>query len=315
MTNKQELGGVIPAVVTPLRDGRLDLVNLERHLQQLRNDGSNGVLMLGTTGEGPSLSLAERQALIEATREFTDDMLLLAGTGCASLIDTIALTHSAFEAGADAVVVVPPFYFKGVSDEGLLTYYRRLLDDAIPEHGLLILYHIPQVTGVPISFGLLDRLLTLDSGRVAGIKDSSGDLEHGREICRRFPELRMFVGDDKLLYVGLRAAAVGCITAGGNLLAMLSATVYQKFKVDKDAAPDQAQLTEARRVLDKYTPFPASIKGLLALRYASTGWDVRPPLAPLPDSELFGLVEELSRVALPRENFAWLHEIAQQLSM
>lgn len=310
MTSKQKLGGVVPAVATPLRDGKLDLVNLERHLKQLGEDGSNGVLLLGTTGEGPSLSLPERQALIEAAREFTGDMLLLAGTGCASLSDTITLTRSSFEAGADAVVVVPPFYFKGVSEEGLLTYYRRLLDEAIPEHGLLILYHIPQVTGVPFSFDLLERLLAVDGARVAGIKDSTGDLDHGRELCRRFPELRVFVGDDKLLHEGLRAGAAGCITAGGNLLAMLGAAVYGKCQAGKDAARDQAQLTAARRVLDKYTPFPASVKGLLALRYAATGWDVRPPLVPLSDSELSALVEELSRVELPREHFAWLHQRA-----
>lgn len=299
---KEDLSGVVPAIATPLRDGELHLPSLELHLRQLSQGGSHGVLVLGTTGEGPSLSVAERRALIEAARASAGDMFLLAGTGCASLADTITLTRSAFEFGADAVVVVPPFYFKGISDEGLLAYYRRLLDEALPDDGFLILYHIPKVTGVPISFELLERLLAVDDERVAGIKDSSGDLAHWQALCRRFPELRMFVGDDKLLHDGLQAGAAGCITAGGNILAMLGAAVYQTFKAGEDAAPAQATLTAARHVLDAYAPFPPSIKALLSVRYAG-GWEVRPPLLPLPDFELSALLAALSETPLPREQF------------
>src|SRR5690606_27520066 len=122
------------------------LLALKSHLQQLARDDSDGVLLMGTTGEGPSLSLADRKRLVEAAREYVSDMVLMAGTGCASLADTIELTQHAFESGAEVVVVVPPFYFKGISDEGLLAYYKRLVNEAVPNDGMLILYHIPQVT-------------------------------------------------------------------------------------------------------------------------------------------------------------------------
>lgn len=308
MVSRQDLGGVVPAVATPLKDGELHLANLEVHLRQLAADGSSGVLLLGTTGEGPSLSLAEREAIVEAGREYAGDMTMMAGTGCASLAETITLTRRAFELGAEAVVVVPPFYFKSVSEEGLLTYYRRLLDEAIPDDGLLVLYHIPQVTGVPISFDLLENLLAVDSERVAGIKDSSGNIHHGRELCREFPDLRVFVGDDKLLHEGLKAGAVGCITAGGNVLAALGAAVYKAYHDGQDATPYQVQLTAARSVLDGFTPFPPSVKSLLAARYGSDGWDVRPPLTALPEADLVALLEALSKLDLPREQFAWLHK-------
>lgn len=308
MVSKQDLGGVVPAVATPLKDGELHLANLKLHLRQLAEDGSCGVLLMGTTGEGPSLSLAEREAIVEAGREYAGDMMLMAGTGCASLAETITLTRRAFESGAEAVVVVPPFYFKSVSEEGLLTYYRALLDEAIPGGGLLVLYHIPQVSGVPISFDLLEKLLAVDSERVAGIKDSSGDIEHSRALCRKFPDLRVFVGDDKLLHEGLKAGAVGSITAGGNVLAALAAAVYKVYQDGQDATPYQDQLTAARSVLDGFTPFPASVKSLLAARYGSDGWDVRPPLTPLPEAERAALLSSLAELGLPQEHFAWLYK-------
>lgn len=310
MVSKQNLGGVVPAVATPLKDGELHLAKLELHLRQLAADGSSGVLLLGTTGEGPSLSLAEREAIIEAGREYAGDMTLMAGTGCASLAETSTLTRRAFELGAEAVVVVPPFYFKSVSEEGLLAYYQRLLDEAIPDDGLLVLYHIPQVTGVPISFDLLENLLAIDSERVAGIKDSSGNIDHSRELCRKFPDLRVFVGDDKLLHGGLKAGTVGCITAGGNVLAALAAAVYRAYHDGQDAAAYQDQLTAARSVLDGFRPFPASVKSLLAARYGTDGWEVRPPLVALPEAERVALFDGLAELDLPREHFAWLHKIA-----
>ena len=305
--NGISLSGVVAAVPTPVRDGRPYHANLERHVQQLAVDGCDGILLLGTTGEGPSFSLDERASLIEAGCEFAGDLKVMAGTGCASLPDTIWLTRRAFEIGVAAVVVIPPFYFKGVSDEGLLVYYRTLLDEAVPDDGHLILYHIPQMTGVPISFGLIEKLLALGDKRVAGIKDSSGNLDHTRALCQRFPDLAVFVGDDKLLYQGLQFGAAGCIAAGVNLLAPLAADVYRVFHDGKSADEYQERLTAARLILDEYKPFPASVKGMLSVRYGTVGWEVRPPLTSLPEEELKNMGRELWALELPQQYFRWLY--------
>ena len=303
----RSLNGVVAAVPTPVRDGHPYHVNLERHVKQLAVDGCDGILLMGTTGEGPSFSLEERVALIEAGCAFAGDMKVLAGTGCASLLDTIMLTKRAFEIGVDAVVVIPPFYFKAVSDEGLLVYYLTLLDEAVPDDGRLILYHIPQVTGVPISFRLLEKLLAHGDKRVAGIKDSSGDIDHSCTLCQRFPDLEVFVGDDKLLYQGLQCGAAGCITAGANLLAPLAADVYRVFHDGKSAEEYQERLTAARLILDEYKPFPASVKGMLSMRYGTVGWEVRPPLTSLPEEELKNLGRALWALELPQQYFRWLY--------
>lgn len=302
------LSGIVAAAATPIQDGRPHLKNLEVHLRQLAADGCSGVLLMGTTGEGPSLSLEERVEVIGAGREFAGEMMVMAGTGCANLPETISLTRRAFECGVDAVVVIPPFYFKSVSDEGLLAYYLAVLDEAVPDHGRLVLYHIPQVTGVTVSFELLEGLMARRDERVAGVKDSGGDVNHGRELCRLFPSLRVFVGDDKLLYQGLQFGGVGCITAGANLLAPLAADVYREFRHgERDIAERyQERLTAARLVLEEYKPFPASIKGLLGVRYGTEGWEVRPPLTAIRKVELAKLTERLMALDLPEEHFGWL---------
>lgn len=300
--------GVVAAVATPLTDGTLHEASFRRHINMLERDGCDGILLLGTTGEGPSFSLDERKAVLERGREDAGDMLVMGGTGCASLPETIELTRFAFDIGIDAVVVVPPFYFKNVPDEGLLSYYQKLLDDAVPENGRLLLYHIPQVSGVPISFNLLEKLLDSAGQRIAGIKDSSGQIDHSRQLCHQFPELNVFVGDDKLLHQGLQFGASGCITAGANVLAPLAANVYRAFQSgdEGEAGSQQEKLTVARRILDAYTPFPASIKGLLGKRYGSVTWEVRPPLTPLPETKLAELTARLRDLQLDQQSFDWL---------
>jgi 4-hydroxy-tetrahydrodipicolinate synthase len=309
MTTKTDLAGVVPALTTPFyADRRLAPDNLARHMQWAEGAGCDGVLLLGTTGEGPSLSVDERIAVLEAGRDHTGDMLFMAGTGCASLRDTIHLTRRAFELGADAVVVVPPFYYKRVTDDALVDTYHRLLDEAVPDDGLLILYHIPQMSGIGFSFEAIERLLGIDENRVAGIKDSSGDLAHGQALCREFPNLRVFMGDDKLLHAGLQAGAAGCITAGANVFAPLSAAVYRAYRSDGgDAAHFQSRLTAARTVLDSFKPFPASVKHLLAHQFGTSGWDVLLPLSPLSEPEQHALVAALAALKLPGEDFGWLN--------
>lgn len=300
------LKGVIPAVVTPLNAAdQPDLESLRRHIRMLADEGCDGILLLGTTGEGPSMGLSEREAILEAGLAAAEDLFVMVGTGLPSLSDSLYLTRRAYQLGADAAVVLPPYYYKRVTDQGLLDFYQRLFDQAVPEQGMLMLYHIPQVTQVSFSFELIQELVNVSDGRLAGIKDSSGDLAHAKELCNRFPELRVFVGTDRLLLAGLQCGAAGCITAGANVLAPLDVAVYRAFASNQDAEPLQGQLTAAREILERYQPFPAGLKSLLALRYGNQSWNVRPPLVPLPEKDHHDLITALRNLGLD-DHLPWL---------
>jgi 4-hydroxy-tetrahydrodipicolinate synthase len=299
MHANSEISGVIPAVATPLtKDDRPDIETLQHHIQQLEADGCSGVLLMGTTGEGPSLGLEERISIIREGKLGAGSMKVLAGTGCASLSDTILLTRRAFDLGADAVLVVPPFYYKNLSDQGLGTYYRRILKAAVPTNGSIFLYHIPQVTHVPISKRLLEELVEHDPKRVTGIKDSSGDLDNLKSLCEQEPRLRVFTGNDSHFLSALQFGASGCITAVANVFARLAVDVLRAFDAGEDADALQVVLTEVRKVLGAFQPFAASIKFLLAKRYGLSGWNVRPPLVPLPTDRQKALMDQLSNLDL-----------------
>jgi 4-hydroxy-tetrahydrodipicolinate synthase len=300
MAPNHSLRGVFPAIVTPFgADGKFSSQNFTRHINALAAEGCNGVVVLGTTGEGPSLGLGERKMVIDSALESAGSLTVIAGTGCASLTDTIELSRHAFAAGVTAVLVVPPFYFKNITTAGLLAYYRCLLDDAVPGDRFLLLYHIPQVTGVPISFELLAELIRVAPERVAGVKDSSGDFEHLQALCEQFSELAIFAGTDRYLLRGLELGAAGCITAGANVLGALNAGVYDAFShAENNASSLQEQLTTARAVLEQYMPFAPSIKFLLSERYGTPGWDVRPPLVPLAQAGRHKLREKWAELDL-----------------
>lgn len=305
MSNRRDLKGVVCALVTPFRDGKPAFDNLQRLIEAVRADGVDGILLLGTTGEGPSIGLSEREEIIAAALEVSGDLLVMAGTGLPALPDCITATQRAFELGVDAAVVLPPYYFKKASPSGLAAFYRQLLDEAVPEQGRILLYHIPQVSGVAIPTELLDRLVALGDSRVAGVKDSSGNPEHGQMLCECYPDLAIFVGTDRLLLDSLQAGAAGIITAGGNVIAPLAAEVYRRFVNGEQADEAQALLAAARALLDGYQPAAGMLKSLLALRLGEPGWEMRPPLEPLPEADRDDLLRALAALDLPA-GFQWL---------
>lgn len=294
MTHNPDLKGVICAAVTPLKNGKLDTANLQKLMRQLESEGCNGVLLLGTTGEGPSMGMGEREEVIAAAVAARGNMKILAGTGTPSLTDTITLTRRAFELGADVAVTLPPYYFKKVSDEAMIAYFKQVFDEAVPDDKRLMLYHIPQVSGMPVTFPVIEGLLAYAGHRMAALKDSAGDIGFARDLRQKFPELRVFVGSDKLLLDGLCAGAAGCITAAANVIAPLAVQTYQTFVAGEDAESAQETLTAARSLLDNYQPFPPSLKAILAQRYGNEGWEVRPPLSPLPETQTQELLDKLA---------------------
>ncbi len=292
MPGNDKLHGLFPAVVTPLdANGQIHFANLQHHIQCLKGEGCHGILLLGTTGEGPSLSVKERKAVLHAALDVSSPLSVVASTGCANLSESIELTQHAFSSGADAVLVMPPFYFRDATTAGLLAYYTALLHESVPDSGSMLLYHFPKMS-VPVSFELLELLLQADN-RVQGIKDSSGDKNHLAQVLRRFPTLKVFVGDERLLLDALQQGGAGCMTAALNILTPLAYAVWQAFLEGQPAQDAQARLSAGRVALDNFRPFPPAIKALLAARYRSSGWNVRPPLTALEAEASATLLDEL----------------------
>jgi len=274
----------------------VDTAALVAHLHALKAEGCDGVLLMGTTGEGPSLALHEREKIVADSVAANTGLKILAGTGTPSLPETIAATRRAFELGADAVVVIPPYYFKTASEAGLLAYYRAVIDSAVPEDKAFFAYHIPQVSGVAVPTTLLEALSAEYGARFAGVKDSGGDMNYASGLMQTAPELDVFVGSEKLLLAGLKHGAAGCITAGANVLAARAAAVYRAWKLGQNADALQADLSTARTVLDGYAPAPSSLKALLAMRYGGDSWDVRLPLLPLSEDQGAEFIEKFNAV-------------------
>jgi len=283
MENARQLAGVFAAAVTPLKsDLSLDLDGLRNLISFLANRGCHGILLTGTTGEGPSFSIQERLQIYRAASEVRQSLAgvkLLAGTGTPSLEDTVLLTRQAFALGFDGVVVLPPYYFRKATDDGLFNWFSYVLRNAVPMDGSLLAYHIPPVSGVGFSIDLLARLKDAYHDQFLGIKDSSGDPEWARALGARFGnELTVLNGNDRLFSLALQSNASGCITAMANLLSPLLRRVWDNFQAHISDEITQDKLTGTREVFDRYPPMPPLIKVLLARLHGFPAWKVKPPL-------------------------------------
>jgi 4-hydroxy-tetrahydrodipicolinate synthase len=297
------LQGVFAASITPLNeDLSIDLAGIPRLLDFLAGRGCDGVLMFGTTGEGPSFAPAERLETLRAAlswRKSTPNFRLLAGVGMPSMQETIELTQTAFELGIDGVVTLPPYYFRKVQDDGLFAWFSQVIQRAVPSGGALFGYHIPNVTGTPLSLDLLARLKEAFPEQFVGIKDSSGDAEFARQLGERFGEqLIVLTGNDRLFSHALANQAAGCITAVANLRSSDLRQVWMSFHSGDRTAQEAAQssLTAARAVMDRYPPFPPLLKALFARQHAFPRWAVRPPLLPLPVTLEEQVLAELQQI-------------------
>jgi 4-hydroxy-tetrahydrodipicolinate synthase len=292
MADFHKLAGVYAAALTPLRPDFAsnftpDLDSIPLLLDWLAQRGCHGALLLGTTGEGPSFAPQERLAILRAAcavRQRRPDFRLLAGTGTPSLEETIELTRAAFDLGMDGVVVLPPYYFRKVSDEGLFAWFSEVLRRAVPAGGMLLGYHIPPISGVPISPELIERLIGAFPSQFAGLKDSSGDADYARLLGERFgQDLLLLNGTDRLLSLALQAGASGCITALANLCAPDLRRVWDSHRQGQPDGEAQARLNLARSVTERYPPAPPLLKALLSRKHGFPRWAVRPPLLPAAD--------------------------------
>jgi 4-hydroxy-tetrahydrodipicolinate synthase len=224
---------------------------------------------------------------------------LLAGTGTPSLEETVSLTRLAFDLGMDGAVVLPPYYYRKISDDGLYAWYSQILKRAVPSGGVLLGYHIPPVSGVPLSVDLLARLKDDFPDRFAGLKDSSADPEQARDFGARFgKDLLILNGTDRLLSQALTAGASGCITALANLFSPDLRQVWESHRLGQPDPLPQARLSAARGVSERYPPAPPLLKALLAHWHGFPAWTVRPPLLPHSGEVIEKVEKELAAALL-----------------
>ena len=293
------LAGVYAAAVTPLKSDLLpDLDAVVPFLTFLASRGCDGALIFGTTGEGPSFSLKEREMVWKTAirvREAYPNFRLLAGTGTPSLGETIDLTKLAFDLGFDAVVTLPPYYFRKVNDDWLFNWFEQVIHKSIPSDGFLFGYHIPGTAGIGFSLDLIARLKDSFPSQFAGIKDSSHDQGFTRALGEKFgADLTVFNGTDSDFTLALQNHAAGCITALANIISPSLREIYDLFIQGKDTFAAQARISEQRHLLEKYQPFPPLLKALLARYHHQPRWPVHPPLVELSKEDEEKVVREFA---------------------
>ncbi len=293
------LSGVYAAAVTPLKpDLSPDSAAVPPFLSFLASRGCHGALIFGTTGEGPSFSPEERAAVWRAAvkvREQYPAFRLLAGTGTPSLTETIELTRLAFDLGFDAVVTLPPYYYRKATEDGLFSWFQQVIQKGVPSDGYLLGYHFPGVAGIGFSLDLLARLKERFPAQFAGIKDSSHDRDFSRSLGDRFgSDLAVFSGTDSDLSFALEHQAAGCITAPANLISPGLREIYDCFLEKRDTSARQVQIDEQRHLLEQVQPFPPALKALLARLHQQPRWPVRPPLVEVDEAALQPLVSKLA---------------------
>ncbi len=274
--------GIYAASLTPLcKDLSIDHAAYAEHVRWLLEHGCDGVALMGTTGEATSFSVAERQEALERLLAVgLSHRRLMVGTGCAALPDTIALTGHAVKCGISSVLTLPPFYYKNPSDDGLFAAYDRLIQ-AVGDAGLRIyLYHFPQMSAVPFSNALIERLVTAYPDTIVGLKDSSGDLQHMLDVVKRFPGLRFLAGTERYLVEVLCAGGSGCISATVNITCSLTQTLYRKWPTE-DMSTLLQKIIGIRQVIEALPVIPA-LKSIMAQLMGRSAWQfVRPPHVPL----------------------------------
>lgn len=286
--------GVFAAALTPLKDDlSADHGALIAHYRWLLSQGCDGIVCLGTTGEANSFSLDERLALLDALGETDLPGKLVIGTGCCAVPDTVRLSKKAIEIGAAGVLVLPPFYYKGASNDGLFSAYAQAIEGIADARLRLYIYHFPKMAALEISLELIGRLIEAYPEMVVGLKNSSGDWDNISAMLKAFPGFDVFAGSEEFLLPTLKLGGPGCMSATVNLLAPQSAEVYAKWQ-SGEAEALQEHLTALRRAIGKYPPIPA-MKALMARRTGKTAWrNVRPPFQSLSAEDTDRLATELA---------------------
>jgi len=272
-------GGVNAAVLTPMRDDlSVDLDRMAAHCRWLLANGCNGLAILGTTGEANSLGIAERIAVMEGlVARGIPPGVLLPGTGTTAIPDTVELTTRAAALGCRGALILPPFFYKNPSEDGLFAYYDAVAR-RVPADIALYFYHFPAQSAVPITVPLIARLRHAHPGRFRGVKDSSGDFANTVAYVREFARdgFEVYCGDDGALHALLQEGGAGCITAASNVGSAVSAVVYANW--DRAVGAEaQATLATIRKAVTSVSLI-SGLKSLMARHTDDAAWrNIRPP--------------------------------------
>ena len=293
MTSPHQRFGLSCALSTPFaHSGAIDYGLLIGHAGACLAEGCDSVTLFGTTGEGASLSGAERQATIDAfiAAGFNARTQLIGCVAASALDDAVMQCRMLYNADCRAVLLAPPFYFKGVSDDGVFAWFSQLFQRLAPAARDIILYHIPGVTGVALSVSLIGRLRAAFPQLIIGVKDSSGDWPYTQDLLKTHADLAILVGDERHLAHGVRLGGQGAISGMANVIAPLLREMTQSGREDG-------------RVLDlvgdvlKHPVVPV-IKLLIAAKRGDPVWEhVRPPLVPVKAADAVALVDRVLQLS------------------
>lgn len=289
--------GVIAAVPTPIYvNGAPHLGMFIDHCAWALENGCDGLNILGSTGEANSFGLETRKEIMARAAHDLDLSRLMVGTGTPSLSDTIELTIHADDLGYNVALVLPPYYYKPVSNDGLFAWYESVHDALEGRNIAIYFYNFPQMTGLTIPVSVIDRLHKLAPSRFAGIKDSSGDLDYCREIAASLPDVAVFPSSEASLAEAEKSQFAGCISATTNQTGALCAKLWAgRENPDADLV---SQINSIRTAIAGQDLIP-SIKFLVGQRTGNTEWEaLLPPFSSLTDArktELKNLWDQLSK--------------------
>lgn len=290
------LSGVFAPVVTPFTSELApDAERLLQHCRWLQSQNC-GLAVFGTNSEANSLSVDERLRLLDMLVDGgLDTKRMMPGTGCCSIVDSVTLTKRAVEHGVGGVLMLPPFYYKGVSDEGIFRNFAQIIERVGDDRLRIYLYHFPQMSQVPFSVELVGRLREAFPGIVVGMKDSSGDRENLEAVLSAFPGFGYFAGNETLLLTNMRAGGVGCISATANVNPKAIDGLFQKWETD-EAEGLQAALNQVRGAVQQFTLVPA-LKKIISHYAEDPEWNrLRPPLVELTEEDGDKLIADLDAV-------------------
>jgi 4-hydroxy-tetrahydrodipicolinate synthase len=298
MTQSQRIRGVLSPVVTPFSK---DLSpDAERFIAQCRwlLTQNCGLAVFGTNSEANSLSANERIALLDSlVSADVDPARMMPGTGCCALTDTVRLTEHAVKAGCAGVLMLPPFYYKDVSEEGLYRNFSEVVERVGDARLRIYLYHIPPVAVVGITTGLVERLLKKYPTAIAGMKDSSGDWNNTKTFLDAFAKsgFDIFPGSESFLLAGLKNGGAGCISATANVNPAAIDRLYREWK-KPDAELQQEALNVVRKTVGQYVMIPA-LKAVVAHYANDPQWaTVRPPLTELTAAQAKSVIDGLKKL-------------------
>ena len=291
----QPFHGVLVPVLTPFTpSGDPDLGRFVAFCRWLLDQGAGGLSVFGTTSEANSMSSPERMALLDGLIEAgIPPGKLMPGTGACSITEAATLVRHAVGRGCGGVLLLPPFYYKGVGDDGILAFVSGVIDKVASSALRIYLYHIPPVAQVGYSLDLVARLIKAYPETVVGLKDSSGDWNNTAALLERCPGFAVFPGSEVFLLDALRKGGAGCITASGNVNVPGIRKAYENWR-GPQAETLQAEITTLRKALQAYPMIPA-LKRIVAHFHKDPDWArVRPPLVALDQAQSAALIAELA---------------------